>query len=149
MKRLVPFLVAIPLGGCVGITTQQKLMAAGSIVASSIDGAHAAYSRDLTARNAVCFPSLNPESEVETKKDLDDCLGPGFNRADREKIAILLKLYRLKAEALGVALQSSDEQTTLAAYQGVVDAARDLLKVLPAGSKLADKIRGQLEPWGF
>ena len=123
---------------------------AGGYKASYVTGAvtkqfatesYDAYSEMFNEKLSECDPATN--EKVNTKSQLDECMGEAYAKPTHEKIELAVKAYHeaavIHTEAMKLVDGPADERS--AATQKMLDAAMNLLGLFPDGEKLVKKLK--------
>jgi hypothetical protein len=123
---------------------------AGSYKASYVAGAvtkqfatesYDVYSGEFNNKLDECSPENN--GAIKTKRDLDKCMTPMYEKATHEKIETASKAYgeaaKIHTEVMIVVDATDDER--LEATKKVLDAAMGMLSLFPEGEKLVRKLK--------
>lgn len=134
MRRLL--LAPLLLTGC--LNAHNKAYVAGSVANQITTQAHGVYDKAANARITECDPEAN--SDVTTKTEFDECLGPFVHN---DKVVEALTIYKAAASALFAVLsapESTDAQKE-SARREAIDAALDALALIPDAKKYVDQLR--------
>lgn len=129
--------------GCAGVSQKQQAYIAASVTKNVVEEAHAAYSRRLNARVDECTPEKN--ESIDTVRKFDECLGP---YAHNQKVVLALGIYRTAAVTLFELLresETSDTQQVLAAKRRVLEAAFELLSLMPEAQPYVEELQEILD----
>lgn len=173
-RRPIFFSILIALvffvAGCAG--TYKNTYVVGTTVKTFVEETHDVYDVQANQRLAKCDPSVNPNSSVETKGDMDECMGPAFKLDTQDKIVQALSIYRAVAIAFTAVMlgceppeisedPSDDDQPPkvyaatcvkrtftdkeLRAWRGkLVEAAFEALRSFPEAEDKIEKLEGLL-----
>lgn len=128
-----------------GCATIRPAYTTGKTVRELTDEAHGVYSSNLNARASHCDPKTNPA--VKYQEDYDECMGPAFNAATAEKVAVAYTAYKAAAEALTAVLlhESSTPAQRYEAWARVVSSAISLVELFPDAEATLTKIVAVME----
>lgn len=144
---------------------------AGTTVKTFVTETHEVYDVQANKKLAECDPDRNPDSRVETQKDMDECMGPAHKLSTQDHIVQALAVYRAVAIAFTAVMLgckppedvSTDPEATppkvyaatcikktftdaeLRAWRGkLVEAALEALKSFPEAEEKVKKLESLL-----
>ena len=139
--RMRSFVLAISLlftAGCAG--TYKASYVTGAVTKQFATESYGVYSGLFNAKLDECDPANN--ESVTTKTELDECMGPAFEKATHAQIETAVTAYHEAATIhtdLMIASDGTDEERR-AATKSLFAAAAKLLALFPAGEKLVNRL---------
>jgi len=144
MRHTVFALSLTLLTGCAG--AYKTSYVTGAVTKQVATEAYNPYSELFNDKLDECCANdaCNPESpNVITKTQLDECMGPAYEKATHDKIETASKAYYEIAEIHTSVMKSVDAspEEMKAVTNELVASAIDLIALLPDGDKLVAKLK--------
>lgn len=139
MRRIVLAISLTVLASCAG--SYKAAYVTGAVTKQFATESYEVYSELLNEKIEECDPENN--EAIKTKSDFDNCLGPGFEKKDHDKIEEVVKVYHAAAKVhtdVLIAADATDEERK-EATENLLDSAIQFLELLPNGDKLTAKLR--------
>lgn len=99
------------------------------------------YSKEFNKKLTECDPATN--ESVNSKSQLDECMGPAYAKPTHEKIETSVKAYHeaavIHTETM-IAIDGTSEERK-AATEKVLKSAMTLIELFPDGEKLVKKLK--------
>lgn len=140
MKRIAGLALALTLStGCAN--AYKAAYVTGAVTKEFTTGAYDEYSTQFNAKLTECDPETN--EEVTTKTELDECMGPAFEKKTHDKIVTAVDVYYEAAKALTAVLSSSEpgDADMKAAATAIFESAIAVLEMFPESEKLVSKLK--------
>jgi len=118
----------------------------GAVTKQFATESYGIYSSEFNDKIDECCAGdvCNPESpDVITKTELDQCMGAKYEAATHDKIEKAIEVYHGAAKAHSSIMKIVDgsEEDRKAATNELLEAAIDLLELLPEGDKLVARLK--------
>lgn len=139
MRRIALALSLTLTAGCAG--GYKASYVTGAVTKQFATESYDVYSEQFNTKLDECNPETN--ESVTTKTELDECMGPSYEKATHDKIETAVKAYheaaKIHTEAM-IAVDGSAEERK-AATKNVLVSAIALLELFPKGAELAKKLK--------
>lgn len=139
MRRIILATSLILSTGCAG--SYKAAYVTGAVTKEFTTTAYSEYSEQFNAQLDECDPANN--EAVNSKTQLDECMGPAFEKSTHDKIVEAIALYYKAAEALteSLILVDGDPDERKAAVTALFETALELLERFPGSENLVKRLK--------
>ncbi len=139
MRRIALAISLALITGCAG--SYKASYVTGAVTKQFATESYDVYSGEFNKKLDECSPENN--DAIETKRDLDKCMTPMYEKATHDKIETASNAYgdaaKIHTEVL-IAVDATSEER-LEATRRVLDSPIGMLSLLPDGDKLGKKLK--------